>query len=124
MTIFLAVVLSSSFLIFLSRSVTLFLLKFPLKYTFVTFFLSFSLRFYLQYVFLLHLSRNLDLCCIGGRIRKNPAERKRETEEAEIPDSEEMILAATSLFLDSSRYFIVILKKHILLGGKVVVSSS
>jgi hypothetical protein len=45
-------------------------------------------------------------------------------EEAEIPDSEEMILAATSLFLDSSRYFIVILKKHILLGGKVVVSSS
>jgi hypothetical protein len=122
MTIFLAVVLSSSFLIFLSRSVTLFLLKFFLKYTFVSFFLS--LRFYFQYVFLLHLSRNLDLCCIGGRIRKNPAERKRETEEAEIPDSEEMILAATSLFLDSSRYFIVILKKHILLGGKVVVSSS
>jgi hypothetical protein len=122
MTIFLAVVLSSSFLIFLSRSVTLFLLKFSLKYTFVSFFLS--LRFYFQYVFLLHLSRNLDLCCIGGRIRKNPAERKRETEEAEIPDSEEMILAATSLFLDSSRYFIVILKKHILLGGKVVVSSS
>jgi hypothetical protein len=123
MTIFLAVVLSPSFLIFLSRSVTLFLLKFFLKYTFVSFFLS--LRFYFQYVFLLHLSRNLDLCCIGGRIRKNPAERKRETGEAEIPDSEEMILAATSLFLDSSRYILHCdSKKHILLGGKAIVSSS